>query len=145
MKSITTRQMGDACEMLVAAELTLAGIPTLKVPDNWPDYDLIAELPGGKLQKISVKSRKFKKGAHYLHYHVGDKFDWLAVVILPESGDERPRFYIVPRDVADERHRNSENTGKVPFHQNPVDRMDRLFRDYKDNFTLNQSGTQPAQ
>jgi hypothetical protein len=23
----TTKQMGDACEMLVAAELTLAGIP----------------------------------------------------------------------------------------------------------------------
>jgi hypothetical protein len=30
--------MGDACEMLVAAELTLAGIPALKVPDNWPHY-----------------------------------------------------------------------------------------------------------
>jgi hypothetical protein len=25
----TTKQMGDACEMLVAAELTLAGIPAL--------------------------------------------------------------------------------------------------------------------
>jgi hypothetical protein len=35
-KLYTSKQMGDACEMLVAAELTLAGIPALKVPDNWP-------------------------------------------------------------------------------------------------------------
>lgn len=35
-KRYTTKQLGDACEMLVAAELTLAGIPALKVPDNWP-------------------------------------------------------------------------------------------------------------
>lgn len=42
-RAFTTKQMGDACEMLVAAELTLAGIPALKVPDNWPHYELIAE------------------------------------------------------------------------------------------------------
>lgn len=30
----TTKQMGDACEMLVAAELTLAGVPALKMPDT---------------------------------------------------------------------------------------------------------------
>jgi hypothetical protein len=40
----TSKQMGDACEMLVAAELTLAGIPALTVPDNWPGYDVIAQL-----------------------------------------------------------------------------------------------------
>ena len=33
-RKFTSKQMGDACEMLVAAELTLAGIPALKVPDN---------------------------------------------------------------------------------------------------------------
>ena len=42
----TTKQMGDACEMLVAAELTLAGVPALKVPDNWPGYDVIAQPAG---------------------------------------------------------------------------------------------------
>jgi hypothetical protein len=35
-KSHTRKQMGDACEMLVAGELTLAGNPALKVPDYWP-------------------------------------------------------------------------------------------------------------
>jgi hypothetical protein len=38
----TTKQMGDACEMLVAAELTLAGVPAMTVPGNWPGYDIIA-------------------------------------------------------------------------------------------------------
>lgn len=38
----TKKQMGDACEMLVVAELTLGGIPALKVPDNWPGYDIVA-------------------------------------------------------------------------------------------------------
>jgi len=32
-KLYTSKQMGDACEMLVAGELTLAGIPALTVPD----------------------------------------------------------------------------------------------------------------
>jgi hypothetical protein len=40
--------MGDACEMLVAAEMTLAGVPALKVPDNWPDYDVIAQPVDGR-------------------------------------------------------------------------------------------------
>ena len=44
-RQYTTKQMGDAGEMLVAAELTLAGIPALMVPDNWPSYDVIAQPP----------------------------------------------------------------------------------------------------
>ncbi|MET3595172.1 hypothetical protein ABID26_004584 [Mesorhizobium shonense] len=59
----TTKQMGDACEMIVAAELTLAGIPALKVPDNWPGYDVIAQPFDRPAQRVSVKSRTFKRGA----------------------------------------------------------------------------------
>jgi hypothetical protein len=51
--------MGNACEMLVAAELTLAGIPALKVPDNWPHYDVIAQPLGQLAQRISVKSQTY--------------------------------------------------------------------------------------
>ena len=35
-RTCTTKQMGDACEMFVAAEMTLAGVPAMKMPDNWP-------------------------------------------------------------------------------------------------------------
>jgi hypothetical protein len=51
------KQMGDACEMLVAAELTLTGNPAAKMPDNWPQYDLVSQTKSGKLEKISVKGR----------------------------------------------------------------------------------------
>jgi len=47
MKACTPKQMGDSCEMLVAAELTLAGVPAMKMPDNWPGYDVIAQPKGG--------------------------------------------------------------------------------------------------
>ena len=58
----TTRQMGDACEMIVAAEMSLAGAPATKMPDGWPDYDVIAQpTSGGPPQRISVKSRTFKR------------------------------------------------------------------------------------
>jgi hypothetical protein len=38
-RSYTSKLMGDVCEMLVAAELTLAGVPALKASDYWPGYD----------------------------------------------------------------------------------------------------------
>src|SRR5262249_40647538 len=99
----TTKQMGDACEMLVAAELTLAGVPALKVPDNWPDYDVVAQPPGGSLQRISVKSRTFAKSGNFVGYNNSDQFDWLAIVILPSEGCETRRIFIVPRGIAEKR------------------------------------------
>jgi hypothetical protein len=42
-RGYNTKQMGDACEMLVAAELTLAGVPAMRVSENWPGYDVVAQ------------------------------------------------------------------------------------------------------
>jgi hypothetical protein len=39
--------------MLVAAELTLAGVPSLRLPDLWPSYYVIAQPLGRKPQRIS--------------------------------------------------------------------------------------------
>ena len=50
-KKYTSRHTGDACELLVAAELTLAGVPALKVPDLWPGYDVIAQPVGTDTQR----------------------------------------------------------------------------------------------
>src|SRR6267154_1358058 len=74
--------MGDAGEMLVAAELTLQGIPSFIVPSNWPSYDIVAQPPGGELQRISVKTRTFAKSGNFVGYNDDDQFDWLAIVIL---------------------------------------------------------------
>jgi hypothetical protein len=96
----TTKQMGDACEMLVAAELTLAGVPAFKLPDNWPGYDVIAQPFDRTPQRVSVKSRTFKRG-NFVGYDATDSFDWLAIVILPAPGCEQRRIFILPRKAAD--------------------------------------------
>lgn len=136
----TSKQMGDACEMLVAAEMTLAGIPALKVPDNWPHYDVIAQPQTGSAQRISVKSRTFKRGAAYVGYEADDQFDWLAVVIL-QAGDTLSRtIYVIPRIAADDDARRDRATSKTAaLRYFRIDEMDRLFGRYKDNFNLSLS------
>jgi hypothetical protein len=59
----TSKQMADACEILIAAELTLRGIPALKVPDLWPEYDVIAQPADREPQRVSVKPCAFKAGS----------------------------------------------------------------------------------
>ena len=98
-RRFTSKQMGDACEMLVAAELTLAGIPALKVPDSWPHYDVIAQPVGAAAQRISVKSRTFKRGAAFVDYKAEDLFDWLAIVILSGEAAAEREVYMVPKAV----------------------------------------------
>lgn len=136
-RSFTSKQMGDACEMLVAAELTLAGIPALKVPDNWPHYDVIAQPIDRAAQRISVKSRTYKKGPAYVEYNETDLFDWLAVVLLmPEASDNR-MIYLVPRveaDLAARRDKPTSKTAKLRYFR--IDEVDRLFSIYRSNFSL---------
>lgn len=137
LKSYTSKQMGDACEMLVAAELTLAGIPALKVPDNWPGYDVIAQPFEGEPQRISVKSRTYKRGPAYLEYNIGDKFDWLAIVLLPGNGEEKRRIYLIPRELADQRARkNSPTTKSASQRYWSIQEIPKIFADYEANFRL---------
>lgn len=133
----TRKQMGDACEMLVAAELTLNGVPALKVPDNWPHYDVIAQPFGLPPQRISVKSRTYKKGAAYVSYNEYDQFDWLAAVILsPESASTRA-VYLIPRAEADQRARRDKPTSKTAAERYyRIDEIEALFARFRGNFSL---------
>jgi hypothetical protein len=97
--------MGDACEMLVTGELTLAGIPALRVPDSWPGYDVIAHPPDRARQRISVKSRTLEEPAPRYIAFDPSTCDWLAVVLVfpPSNGGQvSRRFFIIPKDVANE-------------------------------------------
>ena len=137
----TSKQMGDACEMLVAAELTLAGIPALKVPDNWPHYDVIAQPLSMAAQRISVKSRTYKKGAAFVEYRVEDQFDWLAIVILTGDVAAQRLVYMVPRAVADRNARQDKPTSKTAsLRYYRIDEVERLFGAYRDNFALTAAG-----
>ena len=129
--------MGDACEMLVAAELTLAGVPALKVPDNWPHYDVIAQINGGDPQRISVKSRTFKRGPAYVSYKASDKFDWLAIVILMDDQKSDRRIYLIPRTLADQQARRDKPTSKTAAERYfRIDEVDTLFASFRNNFRL---------
>lgn len=139
IKPYTSKQMGDACEMIVAAEMTLAGIPALKVPDNWPHYDVIAQPFEKAAQRISVKSRTFKTGAAYVEYKASDLFDWIAVVILANDGSNNRSIYIIPRAAADAVARQDKPTSKTAMLRYwRIDEIGKLFERYRDNFTLSE-------
>jgi hypothetical protein len=139
--------MGDACEMLIAAELTLAGIPALTVPAFWPGHDVIAQPRDGRpSQRISVKSRTFKKGAAFVGYWEKDAFDWLAIVILPDTHTlmER-RYYLVPRTLADEKARRDSPTAKTAAERYwRLDQVDTVFAPFRDNFLLKDTPTRTS-
>lgn len=134
-RAYTSKQFGDAAEMLVAAELTLAGVPALKVPDLWPGYDVIAQPVGLPPQRISVKARVLRRG-NFVSYNVHDQFDWLAAVIIIEDTRER-NIYIIPRDIVDAEARRDRPGSKLE-HQRYFEpaHMERWFAQYKSNFRL---------
>jgi hypothetical protein len=128
--------MGDACEMLVAAELTLAGVPALKASDYWPGYDVIAQPRDRPPQRISVKSRTFKRGAAFVTYSAVDVFDWLAIVILPGEGSSSRRLYVIPRSVADNNARTYSSEKTVNLREYRIDEIAKKFDIYENNFAL---------
>jgi hypothetical protein len=88
-KTLTTKQFGDACEHAVMAELGFANLPSVKMPDNWPGYDiLVANRPDGR---ISVKGTR--KGTCYVN--MNDAWDWVALVWIKD--DDTRELQIIPR------------------------------------------------
>jgi hypothetical protein len=130
--------MGDACEMLVAAELTLAGIPALKVPDNWPGYDVIAQRKGNSPPlRISVKSRTYKKGAAFVSFLVHDPFDWLAIILLDCDSERTRRLYLLPADIAQrEARKNKATTKSADGRYWRIDEIANRYSRFENNFKL---------
>jgi hypothetical protein len=134
--------MGDSCEMLVAAEMTLAGVPAMKMPDNWPCYDVIAQpKDGGPAQRISVKSRTFKRGGGtFVDWDARDQFDWLAIVLLPGADESARRFFIVPKAIADARAQRPR--AKDPDDKYwQLDKVADVLLEFENNFRLSPAGT----
>ena len=140
MKLFTSKQMGDACEMLVAAELTLAGVPAMKAPDFWPGYDVVAQRLDGETLKISVKSRTYKHGAAFVRFNETDPFDWLAIVILPALDLNRRRIFIVPRAVVQANAMTTKAADGKITRDIQVNKVAVKFGDYENNFSLDPCG-----
>jgi hypothetical protein len=113
----TCKQFGDACEQHVCAQLMFAGIPTLIVPDCWPDYDLIAQPIGTAPKRISVKGRR--QTAAMTGFDFDPRNIDVLVLVLFEGPNTVPRCFVIPCDalpavscrLADDRHRVS--VGKI--------------------------------
>jgi hypothetical protein len=129
----TAKQMGDAVEMLVAAELTLRGIPALKAPDNWPHYDIVAQPKDCPPQRITVKARTFGLKGAFVGWGNDDDFDWLAVVLLPGRDLKARRFFFVPSAVALERSHEAKHRNGRGFR---IANLVKHLADYEDNFSL---------
>jgi len=118
-----TRQVHEACAMLVAAELSFAGLHALGVPEYWPGYDVLAQPPAGPPQRIAVASTVFGPGDVFMDVPAGDGFDWIAVVILPANGQANRRIFLVPRG----------GFGRTAYRVNEIIEN---FAAYEDNFLL---------
>lgn len=136
--------MGDACEMLVAGELTLAGNPAALMPKHWRSYDLSVEKKGVDAPlRVSVKARTFKKGRDaYVEYNIKDEiFDWLAIVLLPGGDQQNRRYFVVPRSGADARfHRYAAETKNHDKTGVQVDEIARALDEFENNFQLSETG-----
>jgi hypothetical protein len=145
----TTKQMSDACEMFIAAELTLTGgIPSIKMPDCWPDYDVITQpKDGSSPQRISVKARTFKRGANtYVAYDIRDKFDWLAIVLAPGDNQRNRRTFIVPKSIADAKARHDSPTAQTAHERYwRQDEIAKVFPEFENNFSLSSTGAAPLE
>jgi hypothetical protein len=128
-------QFGDACEMYICARLTWAGNPTLKVPDNWPDYDLIAKRPTGELQTISVKGNRAGNGkrAAWVRFRP-EGWNWLACVRI-DVVTEQPEIFLIPCAVAVA----ASSARRGGLRELSYTTMRRTPAAYRDNFTLDPS------
>jgi TetR/AcrR family transcriptional repressor of bet genes len=92
----------NSCAMLVAAELTLAGVPAMRMADLWPGYNVLAQRPNAAPQRILVRGLAAGTGNVLVDDKAAAQFDWLAIVLLPDAKNARRRIFIIPGKLARE-------------------------------------------
>jgi TetR/AcrR family transcriptional repressor of bet genes len=114
--------VAEACRMLVAAELGLAGHSVLRVPDGWPDYHLVVQRAGHAPLTVRVAR------AGTVAYREADRFDFLAVVALQPN---RRAIYVLARNEA-----GPLMPGDDGVHRCPGRGVDKKLGAYRNDFTL---------
>jgi hypothetical protein len=135
--SLTRKQFGDAGEFYVLSELSFAGIPAQKMPDNWPGYDLIAQPVGCLPQRINVKTVTWSENpGRFIIYKKSDDFEWFAVVLV-DCPEHKRRVFLIPRSALDAKAMHGRETSKV-YDESAVlcRRVPAQFAEYENNFEL---------
>lgn len=99
MSKLTTKHLGDAGEYYALSQFIFWELAASKMPDNWPNYDLVVEL-NDDLKKISVKTRatsKDKFSTEHCKFSNNDIFDFLVCIF---KARENIWSWVLPRDVA---------------------------------------------
>jgi len=100
MNTFTTKHLGDAGEYFVLSQFSFTGLPSAKMPDNWPEYDLVVDV-NGELKKVSVKTRSKTNGSfetEHCKFSKKDKFDFLVCIFIKSR--KEVRSWIIPEAVA---------------------------------------------
>jgi hypothetical protein len=93
--NLTSKQLGDVTETLVADHLTAAGCPAVKVRPNNPGFDLVALRDG---ERVSVEVKSHRATHDHPAFRFGSRgWAWLALVRIVH---DEPRIWMLPREVA---------------------------------------------
>ncbi|WP_156485872.1 PDDEXK-like family protein [Crenobacter luteus] len=110
--NLNTKQIGDAGEYFALALFGFHGLPAIKAPDNWPDYDLLVRLPDGSLMKVSVKTSRESGTQPELVWGDTDEADFLVYVVIPAQQGDQPEAWVFPVPVISALASRSDKTGQ---------------------------------
>ncbi len=136
MEKLKTKQLGNAGEYYALSQFIFAGQATIKMPDNWPEFDLAVDL-NGELKKVSVKTRTTINNSfrtEHCKFNDNDTFDFLVFIF---KSSKEIRSWIVPANVAKKTGKitNSKNKNYCRISFKQLNEMEV----YEDNWALKNS------
>lgn len=120
---VPSLRVHDALATLISAELSLAGVRALRVPEYWPGYDVLIQPETGPPHRVAVLQVDLKSGETLIKMPSYGSAEWLAFVVLGAADDAGRRLFLVPRDAAERTHYGSSELAAI-------------FAAYENNFNL---------
>lgn len=115
LPKLATKLLGDAGEHFALSQLSFAGLPSTKMPENWKGYDLAVETGSG-LERVSVKTRSETlkwKANRWFNFDDRLVCEWIVFVFKPHKGPVRA--WVLPFSVALEHSNVPGLTNKTPW------------------------------
>lgn len=139
MAQVTKKQFGDAGEHRVMSDLTFNGIPAVKMPDNWPGFDIMAVPSNRAPLKISVKARHQATAKGNIKMRTGGDWDWMAIILMPMGGGA-PRSWYIPREIVMANSTPLSQINDLPSRRITYQQLFGPLAIYEDNFVLDPAG-----